>query len=177
MDNIYSHINDSILQFIGTAYEKNDYRILKQLGLNDDQIQRLNQMPLKQIRRFKALQTPLGKITIDPRHFDHCMNYVEKESDSDELKDLMIKMDASAAMLEALTGMDILEYRTRRIRLGLDKATQGRPASLTPDESIMVSQAWLKHEDLDDELLRYYNVGLETNIPLNKIWAFIQLEQ
>lgn len=177
MENIYSHINDSILKFIGTAYEKNDYRILKQLGLNDEQIQRLNKMPMNQIQRFRSLQAPLGKITIDPRHFDHCMNYVEKESNTDELKDQMINMGASAAMLDSLTGMDIIDYRARRIRLGLDKASQGRPASLNAEESIIVSQAWVKHENTKDELTHYYEVGLDTNIALNKIWAYMKLDQ
>jgi len=88
----------------------------------------------------------------------------------------MIQMDASAAMLEALTGMDIMEYRSRRTRLGLDKATQGRPASLNSDESIVLSQSWTKFNDEQDDMMRYFKVGLDTRLPLNKVWAYMRLE-
>ncbi|MBC8209465.1 MAG: DUF2857 family protein [Gammaproteobacteria bacterium] len=177
MENIYSELNTCIVRFIIAAYEANDFRALKQLGLSDKQVKRVIEMPMKQFQRFNAMRTPIAAVEFNPRHFDLCVDYIIKESGADEIKDQMIQMDASAAMLEALTGMDIMEYRSRRTRLGLDKATQGRPASLTSDESITLSQSWMKFNDEQDVTMRYFKVGLDTRLPLNKVWAYMRLEQ
>lgn len=177
MENIYSELNYSIVNFIGAANSAHDFRALKQLGLSDDQINRLSKMPFEQLQRFKAMRTPIAEVTINPRHFDLCMDYIISEATIDDIKNQMIKMDASAAMLTELAGMDITEYRSRRTHLGLDKATQGRPASLSSDESIILSQAWSKFQIETDNMMRYFRVGVDTGLPLNKVWAFMQLEQ
>ena len=132
---------------------------------------------MKQFQRFNAMRTPIATVEFNPRHFDLCVDYIIKESGADEIKDQMIQMEASAAMLEALTGMNIMDYRSRRTRLGMDKASQGRPASLTIDESNSLSQSWLKFNDEQDDMMRYFKVGLDTRLPLNKVWAYLRLEQ
>jgi len=177
MENIYSELNTSIVRFIIAAYEANDFRALKQLGLSGKQVKRIIDMPMKQFQRFNAMRTPIATVEFNPRHFDLCVDYIIKESGEDEIKDQMIKMDASAAMLETLTGMNIMDYRSRRTRLGMDKASQGRPASLTIDESNILSQSWLKFNDEQDDMMRYFKVGLDTRLPLNKVWAYMRLEQ
>jgi len=177
MENIYSELNYSIINFIGAARSANDFRALKQLGVSDKQIDRLSKMPFDQLQRFKSMRTPIAQVSIDPRHFDLCMDYIVTEATVDDIKNQMIVMDASAAMLAELTGMDPSEYRTRRQRLGLEKASQGRPASLNEHESIIVGQSWSKFSDEPDLLKRYFNVGIDTQIALNRVWAFMQLEQ
>ena len=177
MENIYSELNYSIINFIAAARQANDFRALKQLGLDNQLIERLSKMSFDQMQRFKSLRTPIAKVTVDPRHFELCMDYIVTESTADDIKNQMILMNASAAMLADLAGMDITEFRTRRKRLGLEKASQGRPVSLTADESIILSQAWSKYDDEKNELMRYFKVGVDTKLPLNSVWAFMKLEQ
>jgi len=177
MENIYSELNTSIVRFIIAAYEANDFRALKQLGLSDKQVKRVIDMPMKQFQRFNAMRTPIATVEFNPRHFDLCVDYIVKESGADEIKDQMIQMEASAAMLESLTGMNIMDYRSRRIRLGMDKASQGRPACLSIDESNLLSDSWNKFNDEQDDMMRYFKVGLDTRLPLNKVWACLRLEQ
>ncbi|MBT4195062.1 MAG: hypothetical protein HOE12_12090 [Gammaproteobacteria bacterium] len=62
MENIYSELNTSIVRFIIAAYEANDFRALKQLGLSDKQVKRVIDMPMKQFQRFNAMRTPIATV-------------------------------------------------------------------------------------------------------------------
>ena len=174
-NNIYSDLNTTLVRFILSAYHANDFRALDDLGVSKDQINRLVQMPAIQMQKFSGLRTPLANIKFCQRRFDIFIDTIDKEATRDDIINQMIKLDASAAMLDTMAGLDITEFRARRIKLGMDKASQGRPASLLPDESIILDDAWLKHKVEPDELIRYLKVGLETNLPLNRVWAYIRL--
>lgn len=175
MKDIYGDFNYSLLNFISAAVSKHDYVTLEKLGLDRDRVQRLCNMPLGQLQRFKRMRLPIADIHIDPHHFDLCLDYICSESERDDVKNRMIEMGASAVMLSELAGMDITEYRKRRQNLDMDRAQQGRPASLTAEECVIVGRVWKKHENVKDPLLRYFNVGVETQIPLNKIWVFMRI--
>ncbi len=176
MNNIYSDLNVQIISFIGAAICTNDFSALKQWGLDENSIQRCGQLSLNQLQRLKSLRTPIADISVDQRRFSLTLDYLIEEDKSDNIKNKMINMQASAAMLNRLIGMDITEYRSRRTALGLDKASQGRPGALNDDETIIISQAWQKYHD-DADFIRYYKVGMETHIPLNKVWAFMQINK
>ncbi len=173
MENIYSELNASIFRFIVAAYDNNDFRALQQMGLNDTHVKRVIDMPMMQFERLKSRPWSIAQISFDPRRLDVILDDADHEHNLDEIKNTMIRMQASAAMLQALTGMDIAEYRKRRDRLGLDKAQQGRPAALSPDESIRLAEAWSRHHEAENPLFRYYRVGVDTGIPLNKVWAYM----
>jgi len=175
MKNVYAEFNYSLLNFISSAVSNHDYITLQKMGLDRARAQRLCDMPLSQLQQFKRMTLPLADISIDPKHFDLCLDYICTEAEHNEIKNKMIEMDASAAMLNELAGMDISEYRSRRVHLGLDRAQQGRPASLSADECVMVSRVWKKYENEKDLLLRYFHVGVETRLPLNRIWVFMRL--
>lgn len=177
MSNIYSDLNYHIMSFIGAAICAHDLPALHQLGLDDESIHRCSQLSLNQLQRLKSIQAPLARIEVDPRRFDLTLDYLDNEEKTSSIKDRMIKMQASAAMLGTLMGMDIIEYRSRRKKLGLDRASQGRPRTLTDDEVMLVSQAWSRYNDEKDLLMRYYKVGIETSLPLKQIWAFMQLDK
>jgi hypothetical protein len=175
--NIYSELNGCLIRFIVTAHQTNNFRALHDFGLTNGQVERVASMSLVQVQQFNRLQVPIAKVLFDNRHFEACIDIFEKESSTDTIKDQMIKMDASAAMLDALAGMDIQDYRARRRRLGLDKPCQGRPSFLNSKEIPIVNKSWLKNSSEEDELLRYHKVGADTGLPLNKIWAYMHHDQ
>jgi hypothetical protein len=176
-ENLFGDLNNTLIQLIVTAHKSNNFRALESLGLTHEQVDRVARMSIYQIQQFNQLRSAIADISFDSRRFDICINYIQNESDIDTVKDHMIQMDASSAMLLELAGMDIQEYRGRRRRMSLDKPFQGRPGLLNPDEAKRVNTSWLGHRDETNELLHYHKVGVDTGLPLNKIWAHMRLDQ
>ncbi len=175
--NLFGGVNAEIIRLVVDAYDQSDSRVLDLLGLNKTQIIKLRNLTMGQISQVMRQRTPIANITFDSRRFDLLVRHIEMESSRDGILDGLIVMHASAAMLYELAGMDSKSYRARRAKLGLVKATQGRPASLSSDESITLQRSWSRYRHFeDDPLKRYHSVGMDTSIPLNRVWSFMQLE-
>lgn len=106
----------------------------------------------------------------DATRFSMLVKHIHREGARNKIIDRMILLDASQAMLYELAGIDNSDYRERRRHLNLPRATSGRPASISEEQTTRLHEAWHLHRDEDDMLLRYFKVGVVTRIPLSQAW-------
>lgn len=173
MENIYSDLNSSIIRFLAQAYSEGNHGLLRKMGISEGQIQRMMDLPYSHIQRLHRLHSPIAEINFSNR-LDLWLDHVSKEVSRDQMIDRMIQMGASASMLDALACIPVAEFRQRRKRLGLGSGKQGRPTALDSTEMLRVNEVYKEHQDESDELTRYYLIGLDTKIELNRVWAYMR---
>jgi hypothetical protein len=172
-NSVNSDFNTFIINYITRLYRARDFVSLLSLGLSREAAERVANMSQIDTLRLSDFPGMLAHIQIREPHLEMMIRHVQQEGQKDQLIDECIQLDASQAMLKALTGMDSVEYRERRQALGLPKASPGRPIALNEQESTNVHNAWQKHQE-HEELYRYYLVAWDTDLSLARIWHHMQ---
>lgn len=175
-NSILIEFNHVITRFILDLYHSGEDDALVQLGVSKSTAKELSELSLSSHQRLAKCQQLLGNVAIDEKKLKRLIQYVLHNDNKDNFINKLITMEASQSMLERLAGVEPHEFRQRRNLLDLPKAASGRPALLSDKEAINLTEAWQRHaEHKDDLLLRYYYVGIDTGIPLSRLWNHMQL--
>lgn len=166
-------LNAYLLRRIISAYQNNDHQILSEMGLPPELLERARNMSADLFTQ--ACKFTIAETKIDHRRFELMLDYAERERELNELINELIKRGASQSMLDALTGIDPREYRSRRKLLKMPPATQGRPAALNDDQIETLCSALRDQKCPNDDLNRYLFLGANTELPLAQIWSHMKL--
>jgi len=172
--NFNSELNQFVIQHITRLFNRRDFNELERMGLSKESASSVVNLSMGDSSRLSQFRVQIGDIQVDEKRLNMIIKMNQHEGAKNQLIDQMILLEASQSMLFELTGMDHIEYRERRRALDLPKGSSGRPVALTEAESIAVNDAWFKYND-DDNLIRYYNVGMETKISLSRVWQHLQI--
>lgn len=170
-------VNAFFIREATKLYNNRDFDRLREMGLSPKTAKVIADLPIRITERlacFRAAACSLKVVSED--HILMLIQHVQHEDRRDILTDQLIQMNASQAMLADLLGMDANDYRNRRRALGLPKACAGRPTALTEEESVRTHSALHRHCDEKDILIKFYKVGMETGIPLARIWQHMQTQ-
>lgn len=169
-------LNNVITRFIIDLYHNGFFDALEQLGVSKSTAKELSELSISNHHRLTKCKQLLGNVFIDENRLKRLMRYIIHNETKDSFINQLIKMQASQSMLERLAGIDHHDFRQRRSLLDLPKAAAGRPAVLNDKEAIGLAKAWQRHADKENDLLqRYFYVGLDTGIPLSKVWNHMHL--
>ena len=102
------------------------------------------------------------------KHFDERTENVKAQ-----MIDHLILKGASLAMMMELSSISRSEFEKRQLALGISSSMAGRPKALTKQQELFVLKLWNKYSDLKD-IERYQKIGMETQISLKQVWAFIK---
>ena len=172
--NSLNSLNAFVIQYIYRLYKHRDFESLRAIGITRETAQRVANLSLDDVARLENFRAKLAEFKVTESHLQMMITHVQHEGAKDALIDQLINLGASQVMLWELSGIDHVDYRDRRRAIGLPKATAGRPSALTEEESTLVHHAWHKYTDEPDILLRYYYVGLDTQIALSRVWHHLQ---
>lgn len=172
-NNLNTEFNALVISYVTRLYHSRDFESLLSLGLTRKTAECIANMSQIDTLRLCGFPSRIANIRITERHLDLMIRHVQQEGKKDLLFDQLIQLDASHAMLKALTGMDSTEYRERRHALGMPKALPGRPTVLNEQESTEVHNAWHRHKG-HEEPYRYYLVAMDTRLSLSRIWHHMQ---
>lgn len=172
-NNLNTELNTFIINYITLLYHARDFASLLSMGLSRETAGRVANMSQIDTLRLSSFPGKIANFRITERHLDMMIRHIQQEGKRELLIDQVIQLDASLAMLKALTGMEGNEYRERRQALGMPKASPGRPTVLTEQESTEVHNAWRKHQE-HEELYRYYLVAIDTALSLSRIWLHMK---
>ena len=173
-NNKFSTLNAFIIQYIYRLYQDRDFESLRAIGLSRETAKRVVNLSLRDVARLENFRAQIAEFKVTESHLEMMINHVQHEDAKNELIDQLIQLGASQVMLWELSGIDPVEYRQRRQTLDMPKATAGRPSVLTEEESTALHHAWHKYAEEPDILLRYYYVGLDTQIVLSRVWHHLQ---
>ncbi len=169
-------LNHVITRFIIDLYHNGDFDALEQFGISKSTAKELSGLSISNHHRLTKCQQLLGNVFVDEKRLKRLMQYIIHNENKDSFINQLIKMQASQSMLERLAGVDHHDFRQRRNLLDLPKAAAGRPAVLSDKEAIGLAEAWQRHADKEHDLLqRYFYVGMDTGIPLSRLWNHMQL--
>lgn len=175
-NSLLAELNHVITRFIIDLYHNGDFDALEQFGISKSTAKELSGLSINNHHRLTKCQQLLCNVFIDERRLKRLMQYIIHNETKDSFIDELIMMQASQPMLERLAGVDHHDFRQRRNLLDLPKAAAGRPAVLTDKEAIRVAESWQRHADKEHDLLqRYFYVGMDTGIPLSRLWNHMQL--
>ncbi|MEN8132069.1 MAG: STY4526/YPO1902 family pathogenicity island replication protein [Pseudomonadota bacterium] len=175
MENNHNNaLNTFIIQHIYRLYKRRDFEGLNDIGLSKETAKRVASLSLEDVARLESFRAKIAELRVTESHLEMMIAHVQHEGAKEELVDQLIQLGASQVMLWELSGIDHAEYRERRKTLGLPKASAGRPSALTEEESTALHIAWQRYADEEDILLRYYYVGLCTEISLSRVWNYLQ---
>lgn len=169
----HSELVFHILRYVTETLAEGDIHAVLDLGLRLDQITRLQQITLRDLYHLSRVRTHFLDVAVDPACFDRVLDHIERNQRHDALQDDLIRQRAPLAMMRAFFGMTNAEYATRRRLLGLTGTGIGRPHAPSEADEHRIWQAWQEHARLPLEQ-RYLQVGDDTGIPLNTVWALIQ---
>ncbi len=173
-NNLNTALNAFVINYITRLYQNRDFESLRTIGLSRETARRVANLSLRDSARLGNFRAQIAAIEVTEKHLDMMITHVQHEGAKDEIIDQLIQLGASQVMLWELTGIDHAEYRDRRQALGLPKALAGRPSVLTEEESTAVHNAWHKYAEETDVILRYYYIGLDTQILLSRVWHHLQ---
>jgi len=170
-----SEYNAFMIQFITKIYNHDKLEYLTQMGVSVELAEMISDLPLKDAEKLARTRGCFGGqgffkediVRLKLRNMKH-------QESRDRLLDKLIELGASHAMMHDLTGMESIEWRDRRKKLGMPQGASGRPSALNDTESTQVQNTWFRYRDEGDDLLRLIYVGCETGIPLSRIWQFLK---
>ncbi len=168
------NLNAFVIQYIYRLYQDRDVEGLRAIGLSKEVAKRVASLSLDEVGRLENFRAQIAEFKVTESHLEMMIKHVQHEGAKDELIDQLIQLGASQTMLAELAGIEPTEYRARRQALGLPNASAGRPSVLTEQESTKVHHVWHHYAGEPDDLLRYYYVGLDTDISLSRIWHHLQ---
>lgn len=169
--------NAFLLREATKHYNNRDFDRLREMGLSPKTAKVIADLPIRIAERFACFRAEACSLkVVSDNYILMLIQHVQHEDRRDILTDQLIQMGASQAMLAELLGLDANDYRNRRRALGLPKACAGRPAALTEEESVRTHSALHRHRDEKDMLIKFYKVGMETGIPLARIWQHMQTQ-
>jgi len=172
--NYNSDFNQFVIHHITRLYNRREFIELEKIGVSKSSANTLVNLSVLDSSRLSDFRIQIGNINVDEKQLTMIIKMNQHEGAKNKIIDQMIVQGASHSMLFSLIGMDHIEYRERREALDLSKGISGRPTNLTVDESIAVNKAWEKYKN-DEDLIRYYHVGIETTISLSRIWQHLQI--
>lgn len=172
MNNPYSDVRLAALNFVVNASLEANLQRLAFIGLDAETANLLRTLKADEIMKLSRIPAPMITIQFNQDQLKQQINCAKSESMKCELIDQLILMDASLAMMMSLTSISRAEYESRQEFLGITSTGAGRPKALTKTQELSVIDLWDKYKDLD-EIERYHKVGLDTQIPLKQIWAYM----
>ena len=173
-NNNLRNFNAFVIQHIYRLYQDRDFEGLLAIGLSKEAAKRVATLSLDDVARLENFRAQIADFKITEYHLEMMIKHVKHEGAKEELINQLIQLGASQVMLGELAGIQPAEYRERRQAMDLPKASAGRPSILTEQESTRVHHVWHHYAGELDDLLRYYYVGLDTNISLSRIWHHLQ---
>lgn len=172
--NFDSELNAFLIRSVTKAYNYKALDQLDRLGVSLEMAEMISNLPLRDAEKLSLSRGCIGDAKIMEDIVQLKLRNMQHEDSRDKLYDKLIQMGASHAMMYDLSGMDVSEFRARRKKIGLPKASAGRPSALNDSESTSVQNAWHRYKDEEDDLVRLVYVGCETKIPLSRIWQFLK---
>lgn len=172
--NFDSELNAFLIRSVTKAYNHKALDQLDRLGVSLEMAEMISNLPLRDAEKLSLSRGCIGDAKIMEDIVQLKLRNMQHEDSRDKLYDKLIQMGASHAMMYDLSGMDVSEFRARRKKIGLPKASAGRPSALSDSESTAVQNAWHRYKDEEDDLVRLVYVGCETKIPLSRIWQFLK---
>jgi hypothetical protein len=169
-----AEFNDAIVRFILGLDLDGRHECLKQMGVDQELLELIRQMPTEACHRLRRFPSPVADVALNANRLRWALEYADKEASRDRRIDALIRMGASQPMMEefAVTRED---YRLRRKRLGLD-SRQGRPPALTDAQITQITRVFRASREvevIDDPMELYYRIGVETGIPLGPVWGYL----
>lgn len=161
------------LRYLTETLAEGDIHAVLDLGLRLDQIARLQQLTLEDLRHLSGVRAHFLTVAVDPVLFDRVLEHMARSKRGEALQNELIRCRAPLAMMRAFFGMTNAEYAARRQLLGLGGTGVGRPAAPTEREERIVWDAWHAAAGVPIEE-RYLRVGRETGVALSTIWGMVR---
>jgi len=160
------------LRYASETLAGGDIEAVLDLGFTVEQIARLAQLTLNDLRHLSQVRTHFLDVSVHVACFDRVLVHMDQNRHRESLYDELICQGASFPMLRAFTGMSNREFATRRRLLGMTGSGAGRPATPSEDDEQKLWNAWQSSSHLLHEE-RYLDASKTTGLPLSVIWSLI----
>lgn len=171
MSDYDTNVTKVVLHSVVEAIASGSLSQLSVRGIDDKVARELSDLSAIQFAELVRSATRAVRIEINEDQLRCALTHVQSESRKREIKDELLRLDASLPAMRELFGWSNYKYAARRQSLGI-KTVGGRPRIPTRDEEDQILHAWNKHAELP-LVERLLSTATATNISVAVIWPYL----
>jgi hypothetical protein len=173
--NPIQHLNSLVLMFMGQLAADDDIAALKEMGVEDDQIQRLKTIRLSDMTIMaRTLNGKIINTRINSDSFDALLRIAERTTQEKEFEMALIKAGATKDLMTRLAGLSIHQYVMLRKAAGINGEGAGRRRDLDEKTADDVWLTWQALGWMANEGRRYLAVHSATGVLIRDIEATLK---
>ena len=170
-----AELNEAVLRFATRCLAEGDLPMLAELGFKRDDIERLQELCLGDLRHLAGIKGHMLKPLIDRDCFHKVLAHINHNRETEAVSHYLLQHDAPLDMMHTLFGMSGGEYAGRRRMLGIIGGI-GRTREPSEAQELAVWKAYKARTKDTTETLNLHDwvaIFKESNVPLRNIWQLI----
>ncbi len=172
-----AELTRAIIVYCQRCQEEGDLPALKEMGFGQQEIAVLPTLTTADVLRLASTKSHFLSINVNTTVYWRMIDYIKRESEKDNLIDIMMINEAPLPMMHTLFGMNSKEFTMKRRTFGYGKASPGRPPTPSAEVSQKVWEAiqvttTANEMPTSQEFIDIFNL-LDGEVSLREIWHLV----